>query len=218
MHIKDRSKLKGRVELFFTNGKPTINRGKLLSNFKGHKVYDSSSIDFNNTQLIDYLDMMNIVLDQGKDEWVKSLTTGFIKVIARMAIGDRGTLPSDATVPKIPTGNMTNLYNEIYRDDIDVTALNIGSPGVHEITFTNTFPSSAVPITAFSNQANPVINEVGLVLCDLLSGNPLPRPAVAYPGVNDIDEKVFSLRTFKSVPFEAANDINVTVRYTIILE
>ena len=218
MNIKDRSKLKGRVELFFTKGKPVIHRGKLLSNTNGHKIYDSSFLDFRNTEIIKSFDLMNIIVDQGKDEWIKSLTTGFVNVIARMAIGDRGTLPSDSTIPKVPTADRVALYNETYRDDIDVTSLNIGTPGVHEIQFTNTFASTDVPITSFSNQTNPVVNEVGLILCDLLSGNPLPRPPVAYPGINDADEKLFSIRTFKSVPFEAANDINVTVRYTIFLE
>ena len=74
------------------------------------------------------------------------------------------------------------------------------------------------PITAFSNQANPIVNEVGLVMADLFGGNPLPRAPVAAPDPPDADEEVFSIRTFKSVPFEAANEIAITIRYTIFIE
>jgi hypothetical protein len=161
---------------------------------------------------------MNIILNVGKDRIIESLTTGFVRTIARMAIGDRGTIPSDPTVPKVPTSDMTALYNEVYRDDIDTTVLNIGLPTTHEVKFTKVFSSLDVPITSFSNQANPVVNEVALVMADLFGGNPLPRPPVAAPDAPDVDEELFSIRTFKSVPFEAANEIAITVRYTIFIE
>ena len=134
-----------------------------------------------------------------------------------MAIGDRGTIPSDPTVPKVPTSDLPGLYNEVYRDDIDGASLDVGTPGVHEVQFVKTFDAATVPITAFSNQAAPVINEVGLVTFDFSAGA-LPRPPVAAPDAPPADEVVFSLRTFKSVPFEAANEISVTIRYTIFIE
>jgi hypothetical protein len=55
-------------------------------------------------------------------------------------------------------------------------------------------------------------------MADLLGGAPLPRPPVAAPNTPDADESMFSIRTFKSVPFEAANEIAVTIRYTIYIE
>ena len=218
MKIRDDLKPQGYVELFVTKGKPKVIPGELLYGVNGHKVFKSSEIDFSGTHLLDKQEFKNVIFNQGKDRVIESLTTGFIRVIARMAIGDRGTLPSDSTVPKTPGPERTGLYNEIYRDDVDTTTLNIGGPTTHEVKFIKIFSSLDVPITAFSNQANPVVNEAALIMCDLLSGNPLPRPPVAYPGTSDADEMPFSMRAFKSIPFEAANEISITIRYTIFIE
>jgi len=105
----------------------------------------------------------------------------------------------------------------VYRADIDAVVLNVGTPTVHEALFVKTFSAVDVPITSFSNQAVPVINEVGLITADLIS-LPLPRPPVAAPAAPPADEKLFSIRTFKSVPFESANQIAVTIRYTVFVE
>lgn len=218
MKMKDQLTPQGRVELFVTKGRPKVVNGPLLHNINGHKVYRSAELDFSNTPILDKQDYKNIIFNQGKDRVIESVTTGFIRVIARMAIGDRGTLPSDSTVPKVPVATMTSLYNEVYRSDVDTTVLNVGTPTIHEVKFIKIFSAVDVPITAFSNQANPVVNEAALIMCDLLSGNPLPRPAVAYPNTNDADEVAFSMRAFKSIPFEAANDISITIRYTIFIE
>lgn len=226
--------LKGKVELFVTEGAPKLVNGnwintpealektspylaKLMREGRLPKQYDSCVIDFSKTKELQKAQVYNIILDQGKDKVITSLATGFINVICRMAVGDRGTLPSDQTVPKVPTSDMTALYNEVYRSDVDSTVLDVGGL-VHEIKFVKTFSATVVPITSFSNQANPIVNEVGLVTADLLSGNPLPRPDVAAPAASDADEKIFSIRTFKSVPFQAANEIAVTIRYTIFIE
>lgn len=220
MNCADGLKTRGKVELFITKGAPAIVHGPLLRVDQfGRKVFTSAEIDFSKVEMIEKRSaIMNIILDQGKDRVIESLTTGFIRVIARMAVGDQGTIPSDSTVPKVPDGTETGLYREVYRADLDTLVLDIGTPGVHRVQFVRTFVAADVPITAFSNQANPVINEVGLVVADLLSGNPLPRPPVNPPASPDADEEVFALRTFKSVPFEAANDISVTCRYTIFIE
>jgi hypothetical protein len=299
----------------------------------------------------------NIILYQGQAEIIRALSTvspGIKpRVIARMAVGDQGTIPSDPVVPKIPTKDLTGLYHEVYRKDIDVitptlykvydfsyqgtttagsniiTALqstdgvvigmkvtgngipagtvvvailgptsvkmsNVATSAasaaqqinfkgvVNECTFVAAFNAAEVPIAAFSNPSQPRINEVSLILIDPRS-TPLPREAVAYPDaagivmpvtlqsgsatltglsstallvdnmkvtgpgipdgtvllstsgstallsnpvtidganvqVNFTDEVPMTLRTFKSVPFEEANDISVTIRYTIYTE
>lgn len=210
---------KGRVEVFVTQGKPSLYLANQLPSRPGYpKIYAEHELDFSKVKVLASQDIMNIIVNAGKDKVIESFTTGFINVIARMAVGDRGTIPSDSTVPKVPVETQSALYNEIYRDDIDATILNIGTPTVHEVRFVKTFSSALIPITAFSNQASPVINETGLIVADLTSGAPLPRPPVAFPSAPDADEKLFSIRTFKSVPFEVANDISVTIRYTIFIE
>ena len=219
MKLADQLKPQGKVEIIVTRGVPTIVKGKLLPEYSKHfPVYDSAEIVYADTDLISYDTLKNIVLNAGKDRIISSLTTGFIKNMCRMAVGDRGTIPSDPTVPKVPTATMTSLYNEVYRSDIDVATLNIGTPTEHSVKFIKTFSALVIPITAFSNQANPVINEVAMVLADLISGNPLPRADVAAPATPDADEQLGAMRAFKSVPFEAANEISITIRYTIFIE
>lgn len=220
MRVKEGIGLKGKLDVIVTRGaKPVIQYERELPTPGGFpKRVQNASLDFSNTKVLEKSELKNIILAQGKDSVIESLTSGFIKVIARLAIGDRGTLPSDQTVPKVPDAAQTGLFNEVFRSDVDTVSLNVGTVGTHEVTFIKTFSALDVPITAFSNQANPIVNEVILVMADLLTGNPLPRPDVASPGTPDADELAFSLRTFKSVPFEAANEISITVKYTIFIE
>ena len=215
--MKDQIGLKGKVELFVTKGKVHYLWGKKISpsGIIGGEIYSSCTLDFSQAETLDKFVAYNIILDIGKDNVISSLVSGNVQRIGRMAIGDRGTIPSDPSVPKVPPSDLSSLYNEVYRDDVDGTALDVGGTE-HKVQFVKTFSAIDVPITAFSNQANPIINEVGLITYDQ-AVQPLPRPPVAAPGVPPADEAVFSLRTFKSVPFEAANEISVTIRYTIFI-
>ena len=218
--LKDQLKPEGRVELFVTKGaRPELTLLDPLPSSPGFpKVYRDHHLDFSRCNVIASQDIKNILVNIGKDQVINSLTTGFVHPIARMAIGDRGAIPSDSTVPKVPVATYDALYNEIYRDDLDATVLNIGTPAAHQVKFIKTFSALLIPITSFSNQANPVVNEVGLITADLLSGNPLPRASVSSPATPDADEKLFSIRTFKSVPFQAADEISITIRYTVFIE
>lgn len=217
MEMQDTIKPKGKVEIFITQGKPKLILGKAI-NLK-NRVFDSCFIDFTGTKMLDQKTVYNIIVNQSKDAIVSALAQGTLDPIGRMAIGDKGTIPSDSTVPKVPLATMTALFNEVYRQDIDATVLNVGTETVHEVKFVTTFSAVDVPIASFSNQAQPVVNEVALITFDeTAGGGPLPRSPVAAPSVPPADEKVFSIRTFKSVPFEAANEIAVTIRYSIFIE
>jgi len=166
--------------------------------------------------LVDRFVQYNIIVNTGKADTIIALANGTNKYIARMAIGDQGTLPSDPTVPKVPEASRDALYHEIYRQNVDTvstTTLN----DVNEALFVTTFRAIDVPLTAYSDQVNPVINEVGLIMVNPITGNPMPRPPIAAPAPADADETLFSIRTFKSVPFEAANETSVSVRYTIFI-
>lgn len=167
-------------------------------------------------QLIDRICRKNIILNLGKSEVIQSLTTGTNRVIARMAIGARGTLPSDPTVPKIPDALRTELYEEVYRQDVETTSVTTQG-STNEVLFVSTFRAVDIPLSAYPDQTNPVVNEVGLVMIDLVTGAPLPRTPIASPDTPDADEALFAMRTFKTVPFEAANETSVTVRYTIFI-
>lgn len=226
--LADTMSPKGRVEIFTCRGKPSLkvfdvvsrgNRIKALEDAgRVPVVYRDHELDFSGCDLLDTQDVMNIIVNKGKDLVINSLTTGFIYPIVRLAVGDRGALPSDPTVPKVAMATQSSLFNEIYRADVDATILSTGTPALHQVKFIKTVSASMIPATAFSNQAMPVINEAGLITADLISGSPLPRPAVVSPAHADSDEELFAIRTFKSVPFDAANDISVTIRYTIFIE
>jgi hypothetical protein len=225
--FREALKPRGRVEIFVARGAPKLILGsevaapafiqKLRDEGRLPKAHTSAELDFSGVELISTSDDHNLILNGGRDKVLESLTSGFALICARMSIGDRGTIPSDQTVPKVPTADMTALYNEIYRSDNDAFVLTIGVPNP-EVKFIKTFSATVVPITSFSNQAQPMVNEVGLVMADLIGGAPLPRADVAAPNAVPADEKLFGMRTFKSVPFEAANEITVTIRYTIFIE
>ena len=216
----------GLVEIFVTQGRPTLHTWGELPTQPGYpKVYTDHRIEFSDCTLLSKQVRKNIIVNLGKDAVIRSLTTGNLLVIARMCVGDRGTIPSDPTVPKVPTPTMTTLYNEVNRSDIEATILNVGTPTVHEVKFVKTFYAAGtdkIPITAFSNQSKPVLNEVGLIMFDPAMPPPLPRPDNYGPytpsNLPPSDEVLFALRTFKSVPFEEANDMSVTIRYTIFIE
>jgi hypothetical protein len=189
------------------------------SRFKDNTLFIRGFIDidvYRKGVFVERICRRNVILNQGKSETIRSLSSGTSKVLARMAIGDRGALPSDPTVPKTPDATLTKLYSEVYRQDVDVTSVTT-SGSTNEILLVTTFKAVDIPLSAYSDQTNPVVNEVGLIMIDQITGAPLPRPPVASPNLCDADETMFALRTYKSVPFEAANETAVTVRYTIFI-
>jgi hypothetical protein len=216
--VKDKLSLKGRFTVYASKGMPRFIFGEQVPTEPGQpKIYRSLDLDFSKSPLISCETVNNIIVNQGKDQVVSSLANGQINPVARMCIGDRGTIPSDLTVPKTPLPTQTALNNEVYRADLDATILNVGTPTVHQVQFVRAFSSVVIPLSAFSNQASPVVNEVGLLTANLVL-TPLPRPPVIAPLAPPADEALFATRTFNSVPFAAANEIAVTVRYTIFIE
>lgn len=184
---------------------------------EGMKVRGFVEIDVTqNGELIQKICSKNIILNLGKSEVIQSLTSGTNRILARMAIGDRGALPSDPTVPKTPDASQTSLYAEIYRQDVDVTSITT-QDDVNEILLVSTFKAVDIPLSAYSDQTNPVVSEVGLIMIDQITGAPLPRVPIAAPNDPDADEALFAMRTYKTVPFESANETAVTVRYTIFI-
>ncbi len=176
------------------------------------KQYDESLNDLVITRFV----KENIILNQGKAEIIKALSTGDSRILARMAVGDRGALPSNTQVPKVPDRTRTSLYHEVFRQDIQ-TIVTTTSGDTNEILMVATFNAVDIPVTSFLDQSAPMINECGLVLCDVILGRPLPRPIVAAPATPDADELLFTHLPFNSVPFKAAEEVSVTVRYKVFV-
>ena len=174
-------------------------------------------------ELLDYQYLENIILYQGNAEIIRTLSTISAtttpRIINRMCIGDLGTIPADTTVPKVPVRTQTALFHEIYRKDCDSRTLTL-SGATNECKFIATFAATDVLISAYSNPSQPRINEVGLVIIDPTAPSGLDRSAfpVTAPNLPPSDEVMMSIRCFKSIPFEIANDVSVTIRYTISVE
>ena len=175
---------------------------------------------FQGDRLIDQQELRNIILTQGHREVLKSITSALPlspRIINRMSVGDQGTIPADSTVAKVPTKDMTGLYHEVFRKDCENRVVVMDSTK-NECMFIATFAASEIPLTAYSNPSQPRVNEVGLVLIDPSSTSGLDRDSVASPDLPEEDEVLFSIRCFKSIPFEAENDVSITIRYTIYME
>jgi hypothetical protein len=208
----------GMVEIIVSKGRPRLTLSDLRPAKPGFPpIAGGHVLDFSDCLILDQMKIKNIIVNTGKDKVIHSLVGGSLTPILRMAIGDRGTIPSDPTTPKVPVDTMTTLYNEVYRADIDAVIENIGTPTVHEAKFIKTFAAVDIPLSSFSDQTNPVVNEIGLITADP-GVIPFPRSPVAAPNPPPADEALFSIRTYRSVPFVAANDISVTIRYTIFIE
>jgi len=92
------------------------------------------------------------------------------------------------------------------------------SGAANQVQFTAQFNAVDIGLTAYTNPSNPVINEVGLVLINPAAPSGIIRTPVTAPTTPPSDEVVMSLRTFPSIPFTIANDVSVTIRYTVYME
>ena len=215
---RDRVNPVGMVEIVVSQGRPLLTLIDARPSKPGFPpIAGGHILDFSGCRILDQMTVKNIIVNGGKDKVIHSLVGGSMEPILRMAIGDRGTIPSDPTTPKVPVATMSSLYNEVYRADIDAVIENIGTPTVHEAKFIKTFAAVDIPLSSFSDQTNPVVNEIGLITADP-GIIPFPRSPVSAPTAPPADEALFSIRTYRSVPFVAANDISVTIRYTIFIE
>lgn len=136
-------------------------------------------------------------------------------VVIGMVVTGTG-IPLGAVVTEIVSPTSVRISSPATSSNSSTPITFIGS--VNECQFTTTFDAADVPLTAFANPSQPRINEVGLVIVDPTASGGLSRLPVAAPNAPDADEVLMTVRTFKSVPFEVANDITVTVRYTIFTE
>jgi hypothetical protein len=138
-----------------------------------------------------------------------------VGVVLGMTVSGTG-IPPGAVVAEIISSTSIKISDIATSTN---TGINITFAGVvNECQFSATFDAVDVPLTSFANPSQPRLNEVGLVLIDPTAAGGLVRAPVAGPNASDADEVLMTIRTFKSVPFEIANDVSVTIRYTIFTE
>lgn len=136
-------------------------------------------------------------------------------IVAGMTVTGTG-IPVGSVVVEVITSNSIKISNAATSDNSGISITFAGT--INECQFTATFDAVDVPVSAFANPSQPRVNEVGLVIIDPTAAGGLARPPVASPSVNESDEVLMTIRTFKSVPFEVANDVSITIRYTIFTE
>lgn len=159
---------------------------------------------------IDKFSIKNIVVNNGKQLALEAIALGDKHQIFRMAIGSDGAMTGDLFSPKIPTAEETALYHEVYRKDIGATP----TIGTRQATFIAEFNSVDVPDSSFLNASKRYINEAALIMGDgVLGGGDKYSPQPP-----DSDESMFSKRCFKSIPFDAGDDITITVRWSIFAQ
>lgn len=161
-------------------------------------------------------DEKNYIVDQGltaiKDLILGGTGGGGISgSIFRMAIGDGGSTVGSLYTPKLPDATWatrTELYEEVIRTDIAAFT----SPDAVSARFVANFNSTGVADTSFT-LPDKVINEAALIIGDgILGGADIQ---VKQGDTPDSDEQLFSTRTFKSAPFDPAEDVTISITWTI---
>ncbi len=155
--------------------------------------------------------IVNVGIEAIRDLLIGPNGAGFTGSIFRMAVGDAGTPPAELFNPKLPDATWparTALYHEVLRQDISVFT----TPTPASMRFVGSFNSVGVLDGSYGSAAK-VINEAALIIGDgILTGGGDPKQA----GVGiDADEVMLSTRTFKSASFDNAEDVTVTITWTI---
>lgn len=159
--------------------------------------------------------IVNVGITAIRDVLIGTNGGGFGGSIFRMAVGDGGVPPAELFNPKLPDATWparTALYHEILRQDISVFT----TPTTASMRFVGSFNSVGIDPTGYSLAAK-VINEAALIIGDgvLTGGGDKKQVNKTVPDVVDADEVMLSTRTFKSTSFDDAEDVTITVTWTI---
>jgi hypothetical protein len=169
-------------------------------------------------------DSPNFIVDAGKtavrdmllgDAGFVSAGSGFLGSIHRMAVGHHGTPEGELFNPKLPDGTWgarTTLFREVLRQDVST----FSAPTAFSARFVGSFNSLDVVDNSF-DWATKVINEACLVIGDgiLTIGGDKIQINGGLGHIHGTDEVMLSMRTFNSLSFDNAEDITITVTWTI---
>lgn len=177
------------------------------------EFYDKDNV------LINCVEEKNFIVDLGLETVIDILSNDSGSFdghkIFRMAVGDDGTLAGQPYVPKVPDATwpaMTTMFHEVMRKNIDT----VDQPTSKSMRFTCSF--SSADITAGSYTSSPyVLNEGALIISDGTQ-SVSARDEIEQGYAPTADEKIFSLRTFKSQPFDPADTLTLTVIWTIFVQ
>jgi hypothetical protein len=164
----------------------------------------------------------NFIVDAGitgvRDILIGTNGGGFAGSIFRMAVGDGGTPPGELFNPKLPDATWparTGVYHEVLRQDISV----FETPTDASMRFGGSFNSVDADSSSFS-LADRVINEAALIIGDgvlTIGGDKRQINSSLGSPIDqvDLDELMFSTRTFKSASFDPTENVTITITWTI---
>lgn len=166
-------------------------------------------------------DSKNFIVNAGitavRDALIGPNGGGFTGSIFRMAVGDGGAPPMDLLNPKLPDATWparTGLYHEMLRQDISVFT----TPTPFSMRFVGSFNSLDVDNTSYS-VVSRVVNEASLIIGDgvLTAGGDKKQINKTPPDTADADEIMVSTRIFKSASFDNAEDVTITITWTLTI-
>lgn len=164
-------------------------------------------------------DGKNFILDQGlsatRDILIGPNGNGFVGSVSRMSIGDGGCPAGQLFSPKQPDSTWParkGLYHEVLRQDISVFT----TPTPSSMRFVGSFNSVDVDPSSFS-LTDRVINEAALIIGNgvLTVGGRKQQINKTPPDVAGADERVTSVRAFKSTSFDPVDNVVLTVTWTL---
>jgi hypothetical protein len=166
-----------------------------------------------------FYDSKNFIVDAGitavRDLIIGVNGGGIAGSIHRMGVGDGGVPPGELFNPKLPDGTWparTALYHEVIRQDVSV----FSTPTDFSMRFVGSFNSTDVDAASFS-LADRVINEAGLIVGDGVLTIGGDQKQINNGDTADADEQFAAMRTFKSLSFDPAEDVTVTITWTITI-
>lgn len=166
-----------------------------------------------------FYDSKNFIVDAGltaiRDLIIGVNGGGIAGSIFRMGVGDGGVPPGELFNPKLPDGTWparTALYHEIIRQDIAV----FSTPTDFSMRFVGSFNSTDINAGSYS-LADRVINEAGLIIGDGVLTIGGDQKQINDGDTADLDEQFVSMRTFKSLSFDFAENVTATITWTITI-
>ena len=166
-------------------------------------------------------DSPNFIVDAGleavADLLIGSNGGGFEGSIFRMAVGDGGCPPGQLFDPYLPDATWparTTLFYEMLRQDVSTFL----TPTSTSMRFVGSFNSIDLDPSSYS-LTDEVVNEACLIAGDgiLIVGGDKKQVHKVPPDTIDPDEVMVSMRTFKSASFSIAEDVTITITWTLTL-
>jgi hypothetical protein len=192
----------------YNSAKKPRNLGMDKIKFRGEitvKLYDRWG------NLLDDYESENFIVNLGLETVIDILDgTSLSYRIFRMAVGDDGTLSGQPYVPKTTDStwpSKTGLFHEVIRKNIDSNT----QPISKSMRFLTTFASADITPSSFTSSPR-VLNEASLIISD---GTQTGNNEIPQGYTPDASEKMLSIRTFKSMPFDPADTLTLAVGWTI---